>query len=181
MKTLFALVFRAVVALLPAAWLRAALTRAFPLRVINGEAGPYLYRWTLREREDGGHVYLHFFARGDEDRALHDHPWRGRSLVLAWGYREERRFTSIKDEDTELVVRERDFGFLDKNYINADTFHRVDVLRPDRGCWTLFETSPYQKSWSFWDRETGEMTPWRRYLAARNIPVDGGTRTPRNW
>lgn len=43
------------------------------------------------------------------------------------------------------------------------------------------ETGPYQKSWSFWDRKTGETTPWSRYLAERNIPADGGTRTPRNW
>ena len=59
MKKFFAVLFRFVVALLPATWLRSALTRVFPLRVINGEAGPYLYRWTVRERDVGeAHQFL---------------------------------------------------------------------------------------------------------------------------
>lgn len=207
----FAVVFRVLVAVLPGRALRWLLTQLFPCRVIQGESGPYLTRWTLREREDGGHDFLHFFHRGDEDRDLHDHPWAGRGLVLAWGYREERRFPLAGQGDvgwftklgelmltrspwalspsyeeaaeaaraTGYVVLARDYRFGDETDVQPGTFHRVDLLRPDLGCWTYFTTSPRVKSWSFWNRRTGVLTPWREYLARRGVPADGGTRPPR--
>lgn len=43
------------------------------------------------ETENFG-IYLHKFHRGDDDLATHSHPWRWAvSLILAGGYREERR------------------------------------------------------------------------------------------
>jgi len=180
MRLIGALLFRILVALFPGVWLRWLLTKLLPFRLITGRSDndPYLYRWTLRKRSDGGRVYLHYFARSDDDAALHSHPWTGHSTILAWGYREERRFKTpvpgwwfskaerwiAKDG---YMVLSRPFVFLDENSLEAATFHRIDLLRPDKGCWTLFEVGPYEKSWGFWDRNTGEVLPHKEFIAKR--------------
>ena len=138
-----------------------ALAEKLPCRVIMGEQGPYLSRYTLRELDDGGHVYLHFFHRGDADLQLHNHPWAGTSLILAGGYREERR---VGQRVEERVYRPGDVSVLEPN-----TFHRIDLLEPERGCWTLFSIGPRVQSWGFWDRDGGAFTPWREALAARGL------------
>lgn len=133
-----------------------------PVRVIMGEQGPYLY--TLRENDDGSHVYLHFFHRGDADRELHNHPWAGRSTILWGSYREERR---VLNDDHDWVVVDKVYEPGDKNDIQPRTFHRVDLLTA--GVWTLFETGQKVQSWHFWDRDTGVYTPWREALARRGL------------
>lgn len=198
MRLIGALLFRILVALFPGVWLRWLLTKLLPFRLITGRSDndPYLYRWTLRKRSDGGRVYLHYFARSDDDAALHSHPWTGHSTILAWGYREERRMPMVRHGDGARaysatgrvgwvwldsvkpgtfergkrlghIVLARSFRFLDENSLEADTFHRVDLLRPDKGCWTLFEVGPYEKSWGFWDRNTGEVLPHKEFIAKR--------------
>jgi hypothetical protein len=133
----------------------------YPKRTIPGEEGPYLTRYTLAELPDGGHLYLHFFHRGDADLELHNHPWPGRSLILTGGYREERR---EGDAVVERVYRRGDVSVLE-----PDTFHRVDLLTPETGCWTLFLTGAREQSWGFWDRVTGVFTPWREAIARRGL------------
>lgn len=136
----------------------ASYARNFPLRVIEGETGPYLSRWTLEEKYLGGWVYLHHFHRSDPSGELHSHPWAGRSLILLGGYREHR----------EGGVFERRPG--DEFELGADTFHRVDLADPVAGCWTLFETGPYlARGWAFKDLATGRVTPWRDALKARGL------------
>jgi hypothetical protein len=39
-------------------------------------------------------VYVHRFLADDQDDELHNHPWEATSLILAGGYREERRADS---------------------------------------------------------------------------------------
>jgi hypothetical protein len=145
-----------------------ALSVGLPCRVIHGELGPYISRFTLRESPDGGHIYLHFFHRGDADRDLHNHPWPGRSFVLAGGYWEER----LRSDGS--IARHK---FLpgETNILEPDTFHRVDLIEPERGCWTLFSTGPKAQSWGFRDRDTGVFTPWREALQRRGlVPVEKG-------
>ena len=195
--TLAAVLFRLLVALLPGAWLRWLITQWYPLKIITGRSNyePYLYRWALRKRPDGGHDYLHFFVRGDDDEALHSHPWTGHSTILAWGYREERRVPMKMTGDavpmeywwdwnwldvmlkrnkaveagkrTGHIVLSRSFRFLDDNTLEAETFHRVDLLHPKKGCWTLFRTGPFEKPWAFWVRDTGETVPHRAYITRK--------------
>lgn len=195
MRLIGALLFRILVALFPGVWLRWLLTKLLPFRLITGRSDndPYLYRWTLRKRSDGGHLYIHYFARGDDDEALHSHPASGHSTIVAWGYREERRVPMQTPGDlipmeywwgwtwsdrwrkgaieagrrTGYVVLARTFRFLDENRLEADTFHRVDLLHPKKGCWTLFEMGPREQPWSFWDRNTGETLPHREFIARR--------------
>ena len=197
MRLIGALLFRILIALLPGSWLRWLLTQLFPLKLITGRSDndPYLYRWTFHKRPDGGHLYIHYFARGDDDEALHSHPASGHSTIVAWGYQEERRVPMRKTGDpvpmeywwdctwrdallkrnraveagkrTGYIVLSRKFRFLDENRLEADTFHRVDLLYPKKGCWTLFELEPREQPWSFWDRNTGETLPHREFIAQR--------------
>jgi hypothetical protein len=149
-----------------------------PPRVITGRDGDdeYLSRWYVKGRpkeseafDDKGNpklevempkdigVYVHRFHRSDADSALHNHPWAWAvSLVLSGGYSEERR------TKTGGVERRNVFP-LSINVIRHDTFHRVDLFEED--AWSIFIAGPRVSSWSFWDRDTKEETPWREFLA----------------
>ena len=82
---------------------------------------------------DGINIFLHRFHRGDDDTALHNHPWRWAvSLVLVGGYSEERRRGNDVDR--------REVRPLSLNIIRANDFHRVDLLEHD--CWSLFVAGP---------------------------------------
>jgi hypothetical protein len=106
-------------------------------------------------------IYLHKFHRSDDDNALHNHPWEwARSLILAGGYSEERR-----EPDRETVVR-RTIRPGDWVKINADHFHRVDLLEDDS--WSFFIAGPKTSDWGFWERESGASgptIPWREFIA----------------
>ena len=144
------------------------LVAELPQRTIEtaGE-GPYLTRWYLWPRrprtneEHGGFaVFVHFFWRGDKDRDLHNHPWsRSLSVILAGGYREERF-----DGDGRLVSRVKRPG--DLNVIAGEDFHRVDLLEPEHGSWSLFIAGPRTKSWGFKNRVTRRFVPWEEYVDA---------------
>ena len=101
-------------------------------------------------------IYLHQFLSSDEDSELHNHPWRNSaSLILAGEYTEERRV-----EDDSVEINRLSPGRL--NIIRANDFHRVD-LKTD--CvWTLFFSGDRKQDWGFWDRDTGNYTPWQRHI-----------------
>lgn len=54
----------------------------------GGPRRPYLTRWHIIPRNRWFNLYLHKFVHGDDDRALHDHPWVSASLLLEGRYRE---------------------------------------------------------------------------------------------
>ena len=64
------------------------LTKLFPLEVINRN-GDYMWRWHLSDSPKGK-WYLHYFIRGDEDDAPHQHPWNFKTLVLSGTYDDEQ-------------------------------------------------------------------------------------------
>lgn len=114
-------------------------------------------------------LYIHKFHRSDEDHALHNHPWQwAASLILAGGYREEKRVTlgtgdPRYSEPRYASVEARIFRPGDINVLTSDTFHRVDLL--DGEAWSIFLVGPRFSSWGFWDRESGAFMPWRAFLA----------------
>jgi hypothetical protein len=111
-----------------------------------------------RSERGGISIFVHYFYRSDDDEALHNHPWKwALSLVLAGGYSEERR---VGNGVVRRLVKP---GSL--NLLKAETFHRVDLLTPERGCWSLFIAGPKSSGWGFWDRRTGEFLPWREFIA----------------
>ena len=44
----------------------------------------YMHRWHLYRKSNSYNLYLHRYDGSDDDRALHDHPWRSISILL-WG------------------------------------------------------------------------------------------------
>ncbi len=147
-----------------------------PSRTITTNGSPYLTRWYLwpegpRDSDDDENHYfgersehaalpfamfLHKFHRGDADRDQHNHPWDlSVAVVLAGGYREER------GDQTRVVLP----GSV--NVIRGDDFHRVDLLNPSMGSWSLFVAGSKTCGWGFRDKITGAFIPQKDYLAAK--------------
>lgn len=64
---------------------------------IGGKEQPYMRRWWLIPRNRFFNIYLHNILRSDDDRALHDHPWRWCSILLRGAYFEITRLAEGKD------------------------------------------------------------------------------------
>ena len=54
------------------------------------------------------------------------------------------------------------------NIIRKDDYHRVELLNPKKGSWSLFVAGKNVGSWGFRDTETGEHIHWRDYLGGDN-------------
>lgn len=117
--------------------------------------------------EDLPHLYLHHFFRGDSDLEVHNHPWDfSMSLILTCGYVEERWDPELKR------VRVRRCYPGDINVIRASDFHRVTLMEPARGCWTLFLSHRRVQEkdghdWGFMDPATEKYTPWGPFTEQR--------------
>ena len=126
------------------------------IRVPNPETGElvnYLTRYYLfgKDRE-WGNIYLHHFHTGDQDKELHNHPWRWSfGFILTGGYLEERRMP-----DDSVVERQVKPGTI--NFITEKVFHRVKLYQED--AWTIFFAGPRTQSWGFWDRDTKVFRDW---------------------
>lgn len=147
------------------------LTEAFPdrTRIIKREGEPYLRRFYITPRRldksgadtesyMGFGIYLHYFYRGDEDKELHNHPWkRAVSFILTGGYIEERR--NEFDKVVCNFVRPRTL-----NIIRGSDFHRIIKNPKVDHVWTLFITGERYQDWGFWDRESGKYTPEKDFV-----------------
>jgi hypothetical protein len=148
--------------------LKRIVTR-LPCRTIRSPNGdPYLTRWYLwpsgPRTDDYDNVYtpepfavfIHFFHRSDDDREQHNHPWdESVALILAGGYHEERG-------DCSRIFKP---GSL--NVIRANDYHRVDLIDPKNGSWSLFIAGRNIGSWGFRDDNTGEHIPHGEYIARK--------------
>ena len=126
----------------------------------------YLVRFWLsqpvrRERSDGAceviesgdSLLLHFFARGDDDQSLHDHPWDFRTTILNGGYWEHLpplnwQKTTIDDgfgPDWNMRRERRNAG--DTVGHLATDLHCVGEV--DVNTWTLVRTGPRVREWGF--------------------------------
>ena len=136
-------------------------------------------------------IYLHKFHRSDDDQDTHSHPWLWSiAIILSGGYSEERRVPlgSLSKKEsigwavscTNWVLRNKDrlqtvqtrhavirrkFRPISVNFIRGSDFHRVDLLSDES--WSLFIAGPRVSGWSFWNRFTGEETPWREFIARK--------------
>lgn len=116
-----------------------------------GRQTKYLTRYELF-RVGAVKVRLHQFHRGDEDDALHSHPWRwALSLMLVGGYIEERMTRKHRVRPGAV------------NFIRDSDFHRVDLV--DGEAWSLFVTGPKTGTWYFWDKKLPGLWQWRTYLS----------------
>jgi len=80
-------------------------------------------------------LYLHRYSGSDDDRALHDHPWRSVGVVL-WGHVREVTPSSEK----------RLWPLIPK-YRSAKYAHRLHL--ESRFALTLFFTFPKEREWGF--------------------------------
>jgi hypothetical protein len=95
----------------------------------------YMRRWHLRRKPGHHNLYLHRYDGSDDDRALHDHPWRSIGVVL-WG----KVYEVTKDGEKRLWP-------LVPKYRSATYAHRI-ILK-SRFAYTLFFTYPKEREWGF--------------------------------
>lgn len=91
-------------------------------------------------------IYVHHLHISDEDRALHDHPWKFFTFLVSSGYFEHTphgRFWR------------RRFSVL---YRPAEWQHRLELVRPT---WTIVVRFRRIRDWGFW-LPNGWMN-WREY------------------
>ncbi len=95
----------------------------------------YMSRWHIRRKPGHHNLYLHRYSGSDDDRALHDHPWRSVGIVL-WGH--VREITPSGEK--------RLWPLLPK-YRSAKYAHRLHLK--SRFAFTLFFTFPKEREWGF--------------------------------
>lgn len=150
-------------------WLLKKLVAKLPFRTIVDPSGePYLTRWYVwpgkpRSADDEVTpkapfaIFIHFFHRSDKDRDQHNHPWsKSWAVILSGGYIEQRG-------DVFKTFRP---GMV--NTIRSHDYHRVELLQPKTGSWSLFVAGRNVGSWGFRDAHTGEHIPWSVYLGGKN-------------
>lgn len=118
---------------------------------ITNRAGDVFMRRHKLLRTPFGNLYLHEILRSDEDRCLHDHPWRFVTLILSGGYREV----------LPTGVRYRPVGTL---LFRPATFaHRIEVDRP---VWSLVWVGQKVRAWGFFT-----VFGWRPFDPSSDRPV----------
>jgi hypothetical protein len=110
-----------------------------------------IYLWRLRIIETPWFgVFLHKINEPDNDRNVHDHPWKKfRSLILKGGYTEWR--VHVEGEGlarTESHTR-RWYSWFSVNKINEGDFHTIEHLWRGRPCWTLVLVGRRSAEWGF--------------------------------
>ena len=106
--------------------------------------------------------YLHRMYRPDNDRTLHNHPWRWAfSIILAGGYTEERLL-----KDGKVIARRMRPGMF--NILGPGSFHRIIELH-GKETWTLFIAGPRISDWGFIDPESSLFIPHKAYFELKGI------------
>ncbi len=131
----------------------------------RNDSDVYLVRFWLsaairRSASDGGEaiesgesLLLHYFARGDDDQALHDHPWDFRTTILIGGYREHlppldwmpTTVDGALGPQWDLRHEYRRAGET-LGHLSTD-LHCVTAVTPNT--WTLVRTGPRVRPWGF--------------------------------
>lgn len=156
---------------------------------IGSEVDPYLLRWFVvrngrhwrglspamrqamlllgnpREDDNGRcNIYIHRFMRSDDDRALHDHPWAWRTILLDGEYIEHvPRDPSYPAGTT--VAHYRRAGDISARRRGTQP-HRIELISGP--VLTLFMTGGKSREWGFWCDKGWRH--WRQFTA----PGDGG-------
>ena len=109
---------------------------------VVGTDGPYMNRWYLIRKNRWFNVYLHEIVHSDDDRALHDHPWRSLSVILQGGYAE---VTPQPSGGTTTRFYWRGHVI----YRKPTHTHRIEVFSGRVTVWTLFITGRKVREWGF--------------------------------
>lgn len=118
----------------------------FGKKVIYDKDGEkYLTRFYLVPKNNTFNVYLHWFHKGDDDRAPHDHPWHSWSVLL-WG--------SMVEEIYDEFTGETDVRTIWPCYVYRRTpVHNHIIHLVSRRALTLFVTGRRTREWGFWTKK----------------------------
>ena len=110
-------------------------------RIINDRIDdePYLERFYLflKDRDSFPlNIFLHRFLKSDPDD-LHNHPWSYRTLILKGGYWEHTK---------DGKFWRAPFSY---RYAEANSFHRIELVKNIPNCWTLFMPGRKIQDWGF--------------------------------
>lgn len=132
-----------------------------------------LDRWYLIPRNRWVNVYLHRTKKSDDGRALHDHPWRSVSFLIAGDLFEEYFPDPVwVGKPTHLIVRHgRKIPKWLPVYRRASAAHRLVQPNPERPAWTIFITGPKLRKWGFWCTD-GEFAKWVAFSRYRKHGCD---------
>jgi hypothetical protein len=119
---------------------------------INGK--PYLQRWIIYA---GGTLRLHKFYRGDDDRAMHDHPWWFVTFPLK-GYWEQVPNPKSPTGLMKRFVKPFRFHYRPAKFkhivLGSTARYDVDVedihVTTPKPFWTLVISGPRSNKWGFW-------------------------------
>lgn len=116
-------------------------------------------------------IRVHHIKREDHDRALHDHPWNARTIILK-GWYVEKRLNPEYDEMTPETPTNRYLTYHirrpgDTAKLGFGQYHTiVDVS--DDGVYTLFFSGKWRGVWGFLvnskTHPSGQKIPWQTYL-----------------
>lgn len=131
---------------------------------------PYVIRWRLSTPL--GSLRVHHWLGSDDDRALHDHPWRFVTLVLKGGYEDLGEHSCKTKPQTDgdgfiycpecgcSVTSEQPGRFTRGQYTvdkltrgsirYRSAFHKHTVQVCPEGAWTLLLTGRRTRDWGFW-------------------------------
>lgn len=121
-----------------------------PHFTVGDKDSPYLYRWYIIPRFDFLSVYVHKFLR-DDDRALHDHPWKSMSLLFCGKYIEVSADGKEREFKAPVIIWRPD----------AASPHRIKLI-DGKPAWTLFIAGRRERDWGFhcplgW-------VPWQKFV-----------------
>lgn len=142
-------------------------------RVQHGSV-PYLDRYILYV--GGPTLRLHRFARGDDDRAPHDHPWGFWTFPMrdywekayredgSWYWNKVRAWTvNWRPATYRHIVVGRAMDAHKNRHLICHPIGGIAVTK--KPFWTFVVTTNYQRSWGFWPKR-GEFVPWREWPAS---------------
>jgi hypothetical protein len=151
----------------------------------NNDVPAYMHRWWRIARNAYFNIYYHIVLRGDDDRALHDHPWFNFSIVLDGGYWEH----TINEGGVHSKIW---YGPGSVRFRRAGTFaHRLELATnggnmsvvgapKELPVKTIFITGPVLRRWGFHHPDQWvDAYDWDSFLAARNernlMPMGAGS------
>lgn len=122
-----------------------------PHFVVGDSDNPYLYRWYVIPRFDFLSIYVHKFLRDDDDRALHDHPWKSVSFLF------RGRYIEVTSDG-----KEREFSAPAIIWRTASDPHRIKLI-DGKPAWTLFFAGRRERDWGFWCNG-GRWVHWKEFV-----------------
>lgn len=128
---------------------------------------PYMLRWRLFPVNRWGNLYLHWFRHDDEDRALHDHPWKSMSIML-WGETTEVWLDRGFFKSTGGREQRRKTPLFWPVFREATFAHRLII---HKRALTLFFTGPRVRDWGFLCPKGWR--PWQEFVNMKN-PGEAG-------